>query len=408
MLRGDRITVSDYELTMGRDDEVHFLCSQVVDRDGLERAKEIIRDGYITEWIVDNLPSATQFVTVDRSRKYYAAGFKLGYMDDEEDLAEYEEPRYFINNHVTLVIRYNRAPGVDGQHGRKVIVGFEVYPKSVELGNRDKNGFPREIHHTEYGLELTMKQNITSRLSHRLDSTYAMKRDENEDDGATMVIPYTYSVYFREEQGVQWHNRWDLYFVNQDETSSIHWLAIVNSVVIAGLLAGVVGVILGRTIVSDIKSRRDMPEDGRRGKGPRTPRKSLEKDRILSPLVTIDGVPQDDGDDEEDFPEDLSGWRLLHSDVFRSPPHANWLAPLVGSGMQLLFMASGIIILSCFGVLNPSFRGGLVSVGIGLFVFAGIFSGYYSGRLYKTFGGQAFAVNVFMVRSYNHIFSLSS
>lgn len=28
--------------------------------------------------IVDNLPGATAFVTMDKSKKYYAAGFKLG------------------------------------------------------------------------------------------------------------------------------------------------------------------------------------------------------------------------------------------------------------------------------------------------------------------------------------------
>jgi len=56
--------------------------------------------------------------------------------------------------------------------------------------------------------------------------------------------------------------------------------------------------------------------------------------------------------------------------------------------MQLLFVAAGLLILSCMGILNPSFRGGFVSVGVGLFVFAGLFSGYFSSRLYKTFGGQ--------------------
>jgi len=31
---------------------------------------------------VDNLPGATSFVTIDKSKKYYAAGFKLGYVED--------------------------------------------------------------------------------------------------------------------------------------------------------------------------------------------------------------------------------------------------------------------------------------------------------------------------------------
>jgi Endomembrane protein 70. len=84
-------------------------------------------------------------------------------------------------------------------------------------------------------------------------------------------------------------------------------------------------------------------------------------------------------------------------DVFRIPAYSGLLAPLVGSGMQLLFMASGLLLLSCLGVLNPSFRGGFVSVGMGLFVFAGLFSGYFSGRLYKTFGGAAWRKNTLIV-----------
>lgn len=94
--------------------------------------------------------------------------------------------------------------------------------------------------------------------------------------------------------------------------------------------------------------------------------------------------------------EDITGWKLLHGDVFRPPSYGYLLAPLIGSGVQLVFMAFGLLVLSTFGDLNPSFRGGFVSVGIGLFVFAGCFSGYFSGRVYKTFGGQKWRLNTFV------------
>ena len=61
--------------------------------------------------------------------------------------------------------------------------------------------------------------------------------------------------------------------------------------------------------------------------------------------------------------------------------------------MQLLFMAIGLILLSAIGVLNPSFRGGFISAAVGLFVFAGVFSGYFSARVYKTFDGKDFGEN---------------
>lgn len=75
VLRGDRITMSDVELVMGQDIECKSLCSRTVSRTDLKRAKEMVKDGYVAEWIVDNLPGATSFVTVDKSRKYYAAGY---------------------------------------------------------------------------------------------------------------------------------------------------------------------------------------------------------------------------------------------------------------------------------------------------------------------------------------------
>jgi transmembrane 9 superfamily protein 2/4 len=381
VLRGDRIVVSDYELEMGKDDEAHYLCSQKIDRAGLKKAVEVVKNGYVAEWIVDNLPGATSFVTVDKSRKYYASGFKMGYEDSSPTTGR---PRYFINNHVTLVIRYHAAPGKDGQQGKKVIVGFEVYAKSIEASNRDSDGLPPDLHDVRNGMELTMAHGSNSSLPRDLDSSYQPEDFDEGDEDATLTIPYTYSVYFRKDETLEWNNRWDLYFINQEESSKIHWLAIINSLVIFAALSAVVAVILARTIRGDIKGYVDagMEEGklriGKRGKGyrsPRSPRKSFEKGGLL-----------DQG--EVDAADDVSS-----GDVFRTPAFGQLLAPLIGSGMQLVAMSIGLVALSCFGILNPSFRGGFVSVGIALFILAGAFSGYFSARIYKTFNGSLWRHN---------------
>ncbi|EON67097.1 hypothetical protein W97_06350 [Coniosporium apollinis CBS 100218] len=396
VLRGDRIMVSDYELVMGNDEETRYLCSHKVDRHALRQAQELIREGYVAEWIVDNLPGATSFVTTDKSRKYYAAGFKLGY----EDYSRTGRPRYFINNHVTLVIRYHQAPGKDGRQGKKVIVGFEVYAKSIEAGNRNDSGLPADIHNVQNGMELSMAPNRTN-IEKYVDSSYIPEEEEDIDNNSTLTIPYSYSVYFREEEKLEWQNRWDMYFVNQEDSSKIHWLAIVNSLVISGVLTAVFAVIITRTIRGDIKKYGESAlEDGkarvkriRSPRTPRTPRRSLDKNGLLEKIDGAD-ADADSSSDEESIIEDATGWKLVHGDVFRPPPYGQLLAPLVGSGMQLVFMAACLLLLSCFGVLNPSFRGGYVSVGMALFVFAGVFSGYFSGRVYKTFGGQRWQKNV--------------
>lgn len=374
VLRGDRIVVSDYELVMGVDEEARYMCSQTIDLDGIHRAKELIRDGYVAEWIVDNLPGATSFQTTDKSRKYYAAGFKIG---DETTLRAGGPVEYLLNNHVTLVIRYHRAPGKDGDKGKKVIVGFEVFPRSITADGRNESGLPAHIEGEHKPLLLLPQANSTN-------STGA------ETEPTSLTIPYTYSVYWREDDRLEWQNRWDMYFAAQDDNANVHWLAIVNSLVICGLLTAGLSVVLTRTIRSDISGPQDAAGMKAKPKS-KTATPKREKSNLLGPMADLD---TDDLEIDEDDVENVAAWKLLHGDVFRTPAYGGLLAPLVGSGMQLLYMAFGLLVLSTLGVLNPSFRGGYVSVGVGLFVFAGIFSGYFSARLYKTFGGQMWQKNV--------------
>ncbi|CAK1356975.1 Transmembrane 9 superfamily member 7 [Cercospora beticola] len=394
VLRGDRIVVSDYELEMGTDQEARYLCSQKVDKSALKKAIEVVKDGYVAEWIVDNLPGATSFVTVDKSRKYYASGFKMGY---EEVSMVTGQPRYFLNNHVTLVIRWHRAPGRDGDRGKKVIVGFEVYAKSIGAENRDASGLPADLHDIKAGMELAYgNSTLNASALHDPNVYHGYDTIDDMPDDATVTIPYTYSVYFREEDRVDWSNRWDLYFVNQEDSNGIHWLAIINSLVIFGGLSTAVAYILTRTIRGEIAGYRELGMEegklriGKRNKGTKTPPKTGADKGGLLEKVDVLAQPEDADSDDEDVLEDITGWKLVHGDVFREPAHGRLLAPLVGSGMQLVFMSIGLLALSCFGVLNPSFRGGFVSVGFALFIIAGAFSGYFSARIYKTVGGNNF------------------
>ncbi|KAJ5544520.1 Sodium:alanine symporter [Penicillium sp. DV-2018c] len=386
VLRGDRIMTSDFEIAMGKDAECQSLCTREVSRSDVKWARQLVKQGYVIEWIADNLPGATSFVTVDRSRKYYASGFKLGYRDISPITGQ---PRVFINNHFTIVIRWRSAP-----EGGKVIVGFEVYPKSITAEDRKENGCPRAVHDNNEGLQLYIPPNL-SRMQEKYSGLSYIPEDDEDDDGATLKIPYTYSVYFREDTSIEWADRWDLYFTNQNDSSITHWLAIINSLIISIVLGVTVFVIWSRTVQGDLKGRGDGAMDDRKTRSQSRRRSGKSGENKAEGLFDDNADVERDADysSDEEALEDTSGWKLLHGDVFRIPAYSGLLAPLVGSGMQLLFMASGLLLLSCLGILNPSFRGGFVSVGMGLFVFAGLFSGYFSGRLYKTFGGTAWRKN---------------
>ena len=367
---------------MKEDNECALLCERDIGEEEILRAQELIRKGYVVEWIVDNLPGATSFVTVDKTKKYYAAGFKLGTVEQKahgEQGGEGDEGKFYLNNHFTIVIRYRNAPGKKGERGEKVVVGFEVYPKSIGRGERrDERGCP---------VNLSGKSGNGEKFE-----LFKVRRGENR----WATVPYTYSVYFREDNSIEWSKRWDLYFVNQEEGAKVHWMAIVNSLIICAVLTGVVLMILARTVRADIKGYRD---ESLMEKGAGKQKGGLKEKAGLGLLDQVDeagGIVRDavDLDDEDDEAlEDVAGWKLLHGDVFRTPGNGHLLAPLIGSGMQLLFMAVGLVLLSALGILNPSFRGGFVSFGVGLFVFAGVLSGYFSARIYKTFGGRDWAKN---------------
>jgi hypothetical protein len=78
----------------------------------------------------------------------------------------------------------------------------------------------------------------------------------------------------------------------------------------------------------------------------------------------------------------------VHGDVFRPPTSASLLASFVGTGVQLLGMTLITMIFALLGFLSPANRGGLMTAMVMMFVFMGLFGGYFSARLYKTFRGD--------------------
>ncbi|KAK9458954.1 uncharacterized protein V1516DRAFT_681624 [Lipomyces oligophaga] len=319
ILRGDRIASSDYEIIMGEDIPCAQLCELEIENQDINRAISLIRNSYMVEWILDDLPAATSFVSVDKTHKYYASGFKLG---------SYENDIAYINNHVTIVIRYRSD---ESRPGRNLIVGFEVYPKSIDT---PAGTCPKKI---------------------KTD----MKRLQLDPTAENLKIPYTYSVYFKEEYDIKYSNRWDMYFLNSTKSDNIHWLAIINSLVITSFLTVVVAIIMIRTLSREIDSYNQ----------------------------------EDHGEGDKDIPDEIGGWKLVYGDVFRPPAHKGVLASIVGAGVQMFVMILALVVFSSLGIFGPSYRGGFLSFALFLFAFAGVFSGYFSSQLYKYFKGKKWLKN---------------
>jgi len=94
--------------------------------------------------------------------------------------------------------------------------------------------------------------------------------------------------------------------------------------------------------------------------------------------------------EEEDKDELLEqrGWKLVHGDVFRAPAHPMLLCACLGTGIQLFCMMFVTLLFSMFGMLSPANRGSLMTTAIFLYMFSGLFAGYFNARVYKSIGGD--------------------
>ena len=353
LLRGDRILISDYQLEMGKDVNCLELCTAHVAPEGVLWAKNLVSENYMVEWsvacicfgllpdrsnsnkrIVDNLPGSTSFVEPDEGTRMYSPGFKLGEVDNKTEVINYARlqiastlesvvniyiyiymQKVYLNNHVSLLLRYRKT---SDKPPRKLIVGFEIYPARA---SDEKPSCQKPI---------------------ELSSSLPLQ---------PLDIKYTYSVFWKEDETIEWSSRWERFYRdNVTEEIKDHWIAILNSGLIALGLTGMVGTIMARTLSRDIqKYNAEGDEEGKR-------------------LRQLNSSGEDVNEDDI---EDVTGWKLVHGDVFRPPPRASIFAPLVGSGAQLWCVCVGLLIFSAIGVLNPSYRGGFVSFGLFLFFIAG-------------------------------------
>ncbi len=336
LLRGDRITNSKYNLTMGQEVKCKVLCRSTITAEQLKQFASKIDDDYRVHMVIDNLPSATKYVDEtdpQNPRIIYDLGFPLGFKGTAQTPGLKPGVAY-LNNHVAFTIKYHRDASYEGSR----IIGFEVEPYSVEhtypkpWGDTTQLSTPCPITAQAVPLALT--------------------------EGTTEVV-YSYDVTW-EYSPIKWASRWDTYLLMGDE--QIHWFSIVNSLMIVLFLSGMVAMIMLRTLHADL-NRYNASE------------------------------PTDDVDDE-------TGWKLVHGDVFRPPAAPMLLAVLVGTGVQALSMCIITMVFACLGFLSPANRGGLGTAMLLLFVFMGVPAGYSSAFLHKMLKGTDWKLNIILTATF--------
>jgi len=314
VLRGDRIVNTMYDIRVDKSETCSVLCTQDLSSENAEAFREKILNQYSVHLLADNLPVATKW-ELEGNEVQYENGYKLGQIDPED------AQKVYIHNHLSIHLKYNKVE--DDETGQSLyrIVGFTVIPHSIDQSAYQIDDGSCSITNFDKHQEITKD---------------------------TDAIVFSYSVKW-EKSDIRWASRWDTYLEMGDV--QIHWFSIVNSIVVVFFLAGILAMIIVRTL------RRDIAQYNKE-------------------------------DEEIDETLEETGWKLVHGDIFRPPTKSTILCALVGSGIQIGMMGLITIIVAMFGMLSPSARGSLITASCFLFMFMGIFSGYFGGRLYKTVRGQ--------------------
>lgn len=178
--------------------------------------------------------------------------------------------------------------------------------------------------------------------------------------GGPIDVTFTYSVQWVQSD-VPFESRLEVYSANSflPSTLEIHWLSIVNSLVLVMLLTAFLAIILMRVVKNDFT-------------------------RYMR------------SDDEEEAGEEETGWKLIHGDVFRVPPFVSVFSAFVGAGIHLFVMTLLLLSLAVGGSFSLARRGSIVAACIILYVLSAFVGGYVSARLYKQLKGGNWVWNVML------------
>ncbi|XP_073842555.1 transmembrane 9 superfamily protein member 3 [Musca autumnalis] len=178
-------------------------------------------------------------------------------------------------------------------------------------------------------------------------------------------IKFSYEVNWKPSV-VEFKDRFDKYLDPNFFQHRIHWFSIFNSFMMVIFLVGLVSMILMRTLRKDY-ARYSKDEE-------------------------MDDMERDLGDEY--------GWKQVHGDVFRSPPHALLFSALIGAGYQLISVVFCVIIFAIVGELYTE-RGSMLSTAIFVYAATSPINGYFGGSLYSRLGGRLWIrqmlVSAFMV-----------
>lgn len=340
---GDRIHPSPYKFEFGEDKQCVAVCKKRYKKDNAESMKKLeflkkgISANYQHHWIIDNMPVTWCYDVADSTSRFCVPEFPIGcYVTKQGQPKDacvisniyFEVDTFYVFNHVDIIIEY--TDGEDDKWNNSRLLSARVVPTSID--HQEHNGY--------------------------VDcATYKTKSLKGDVD-ANVDIHYTYSVKFVLNRSNKWHSRWD-YVLEHMLHTRIHWISIINSLIILLFLSGMIAMIMLRP---------------------------LNRDIYRCHLLI----------DSKEKTQDEFGWKLVHGDLFRPPKASIFLSVCVGLGAQIGVVFFVTVVIACFGLLSPANRGALATCVLVLFPCLASVGGYVSARIYKLVGGENWKANAIL------------
>ncbi|CAJ0934346.1 unnamed protein product, partial [Mesorhabditis belari] len=175
------------------------------------------------------------------------------------------------------------------------------------------------------------------------------------EEGKGFSVDFQYSVKWNKTNKTLSSRPSDGQVLFSTRSMHIHWLSVINSVLLVLLLIMFVALILFSAV------RRDLAQ-------------------------------YNEGD-EQDLLMD-NGWKTVAMDVFRKPKHPMLLSAILGVGTQFLIITSIILIIASFNILNLHRHGMLNTILIFLYALTSFIAGFVSSSKYAQLDGKNWIVNV--------------
>jgi len=325
LLMGDQIDNSPYKFKVNMNQSIYLCTTDPLNDHDVKLLKERTRYLYQVNMILDNLPVMSFSDRNGVSTQW--TGFHIGYTSGDDD---------FIVNHLKFKVLVHEF---DGSNVQIISTGDTGEGLITEVDDRKKSGY--EI----VGFEV-----IPCSVKHDADAMSKLKMYAKIDkvecpdalEKAQIIreqerVSFTYEVEFVKSD-IRWPSRWDAYL--KMDGGRVHWLSILNSLLVISFLAAIVFVILLRTVRRDLTRYEEMDKEA-----------------------------------QAQLNEELSGWKLVVGDVFREPTFSKLLCVMVGDGVQITGMAVVTIVFSALGFMSPASRGMLLTGMIILYLFLGIIAG---------------------------------